>query len=195
MSLGGVRFGRLEESLRDQLLASAGEATPTYDHVGSTLDPERRSAAGVRARHLDLGRGDTAFSEARTAVRTWVPHSGIGATVEPAGQAVELDATVLVVLRFGPFYLVAPNRVVAVIDEPRRFAFAYGTLPTHPESGEESFTVEQRADGTVRATICVQATPATLAARAAGPAGRWLQGVALRRYLRAIHRHVTSKAA
>jgi hypothetical protein len=32
-------------------------------------------------------------------------------------------------------------RVVAVIDEANRYGFAYGTLPVHPETGEEAFMI------------------------------------------------------
>lgn len=46
-----------------------------------------------------------------------------------------------------------PVRVVAVVDEPRRRGFAYGTLPGHPLSGEESFVVEHRDDDSVWLTI------------------------------------------
>ncbi|MGI9120990.1 MAG: DUF1990 family protein [Acidimicrobiales bacterium] len=127
-----------------------------------------------------------AFAAARRALRSWAPQRAIGAHVEPSSQVVALGAAVLIVLRWGPFTVVAPDRVVAVIDEPRRFVFAYGTLPGHPERGEESFTVETLPDGTVRATIRVQARPATALARATAPMVRWLQGAALRAYLGAI---------
>jgi uncharacterized protein (UPF0548 family) len=120
-----------------------------------------------------------------------VPHRGIGADVLPSGQLVELGATVLVILRWGPMFVVAPDRIVAVVDEPRRFAFAYGTLPGHPERGEESYTAEMRDDGTVRVTIRVQAGPATLPARVLAPVVRRLQAAALRGYLRAVADYVT----
>ena len=42
-----------------------------------------------------------------------------------------------------------PARVVYVIDEPLRKGFAYGTLPGHPETGEEAFIVEYRDDDSV----------------------------------------------
>jgi uncharacterized protein (UPF0548 family) len=119
-----------------------------------------------------------------------VTHSGINAVLEPASQPVELGATVLVVLRLGPVHVIAPDRVVRVIDEPQRFAYAYGTLPGHPECGEESFTVEELADGTVRATIRVQARAATIPARVVAPVVRLLQATALRRYLAAFAAHV-----
>ncbi len=191
MNVGGLRLGRPLDSELNELLRRAREANVTYDHLGSTLDPARWNAPAVRSQRVDVGRGEAAFGAARTAVQTWVPQQGLGAVVVPAQQPVALGETLLVVLRFGPFCVVAPDRVVVVVDEPRRFAFAYGTLPGHPERGEESFTVEWRPDDTVEATIRVQAAGATLAARAATPVVRWLQNVALRRYLRAISRHVT----
>jgi uncharacterized protein (UPF0548 family) len=195
MKVAGVRCGRLTGAERDRLLDAARQAPPNYDHVGSTLDPARWSGPLMAERHLDVGSGGAAFAAARTALSTWVPHTGIGATIEPPGQPVEEGATILVVLRFGPFTVVAPDRVVAVVDEPRRFAFAYGTLPSHPERGEESFTAEHRDDGTVRVTIRVEAVAGTLAARAVAPVLRRVQHVALRRYLEAVARFVDSRTA
>lgn len=195
MNLFGVRLGALSERERDGLLAEARAAAPTYDHVGSTLDPARWAAPGVRTRHLHVGRGDRTFQAARRALRTWVPQAGIGAVVEPVGQPVETGATVLVVLRRGPLHVIAPDRIVAVVDEARRFGFAYGTLPGHPERGEESFLVEHLDDSTVRATIRVQAGPGTRPARAVAPVVRRLQHAAVDAYLRAIADHVASATA
>lgn len=96
----------------------------------------------------------------------------------------------LVVLRYGPCRVVAPDRIVTVINESRCFAFAYGTLPGHPARGEESFAVERRADDTVRATIRVQATPATFLARVGTPIVKRFQAAALQKYLFAIAAHV-----
>jgi uncharacterized protein (UPF0548 family) len=195
MNVGGLRFGRPSDRELAELLQLAREGKVTYDHVGSTLDPRRWDGPAVRSHDVEVGRGEAAFGAARAALQTWVPQRGLGADVVPAQQLVALGETVLVVLRFGPFFVVAPDRVVVVIDEPRRFAFAYGTLPGHPERGEESFTVEWRPDDSVQATIRVQAGPATLAARAAAPFVRSVQGAALRRYLRAITGYVTRAEA
>lgn len=190
MSIGGLRLGAFDGDLRDRLLDAARAGAPTYDYVGETLDPRRWSAPEVRSFSLEVGHGARAFDAARDALSTWVPHAAIGARVEPDGPTVEAGATVLVVLRRGPVYVVAPNRIVGVVDQPRRFAFAYGTLPGHPERGEESFTVEHLEDDTVRATIRVHAGPGTLPARAVAPAIRRLQTAALHRYLEAVANHV-----
>jgi uncharacterized protein (UPF0548 family) len=38
-------------------------------------------------------------------------------------------------------FVTAAARVVYVVEEPQHFGFAYGTLPGHPEQGEEAFDV------------------------------------------------------
>ena len=195
MKFAGVGVGRLSERSRAELLRRAREATPTYDHLGSTLDPARWAEPAVHTHLLDVGRGEEAFRAARAALQTWVAQRGIGAEVIPANAAVAVDETVVLVVRRGPFFMVAPTRVVKVVDGPRRFAYAYGTLPGHPESGEESFDVEQLPDDTIRVVIRVRAVPASLAARAAGPIALRLQAAALRGYLDAIAGHVTATVA
>jgi hypothetical protein len=70
------------------------------------------------------------------------------------------------------FGVVCPCRVVHVVDEPRRRGFAYGTLPGHPEQGEESFTVTHEADDSVVFRVAAFSRPATLSAGQAGVARR-----------------------
>jgi uncharacterized protein (UPF0548 family) len=60
-----------------------------------------------------------------------------------AGATVSVLAQV-----FGVWWLNAA-RIVYVIDEPRRFGFAYGTLPDHIARGEERFMIEWREDDSV----------------------------------------------
>lgn len=186
----GLRLGRMSDAALVQLLEGARRSQLTYDHVGSTLQFKGAGGRHVGTHQRDLGDGAIAFAAGVTALRTWVAQHGIGARVFPDGQPVEVGATVLVVLHRGPIRVVALNRIVAVIDEPDRFAFAYGTLPGHPERGEESFMVEHLPDDTVRATIRVDAEPGTIPARATAPLVRRLQLTALHGYLDAIAAHV-----
>ena len=76
--------------------------------------------------------------------------------------------------------------VVCVVDEPGRRGFAYGTLPGHPERGEEALILQQHRGGAVTFTITAFSRPAGLLARAAGPAGRAIQHHITMRYLRAL---------
>ncbi len=66
--------------------------------------------------------------------------------------------------------------------------FAYGTLPGHPESGEERFVVRLTPEGQVVYEIRVFFRLASRAARLAGPLSLVLQRVATGRYVAAIRR-------
>jgi len=79
-----------------------------------------------------------------------------------------------------------PARVVYVIDEPDRKGFAYGTLPGHPERGEESFVVERRPDESVWLTIRSFSRPANRWFWAAYPLLRMMQAIFTERYKRAL---------
>ena len=67
-----------------------------------------------------------------------------------------------------------------------RRGFAYGTLPGHPESGEEAFVIERHDDDTVSFTITAFSRHATRLARVAGPLGRAAQRRITARYLRSL---------
>lgn len=79
-----------------------------------------------------------------------------------------------------------PARVVYVVDEADRKGFAYGTLPGHPERGEESFIVERRPDDSVWLVIRAFSRPASAMFWAAFPALRILQALFTARYERAL---------
>jgi len=105
---------------------------------------------------------------------------------------VSLDATVIIAFGSKFLSLFAPCRVVAVIDEPDRFAFAYGTLPGHPEQGEECFSAWKTTEGKVTFTIRAFSRPASLLARASGPLGPRVQITTTWGYLNALKKFVSS---
>ena len=80
----------------------------------------------------------------------------------------------------------APCRVVYITDEPDRQGFAYGTLPGHPESGEEAFVIQRADDDTVSFRITAFSTPASDLATLAGPLGRLAQRRMTSRYFRSL---------
>ena len=187
-----VRLGRPDHATLDELLARAAVSSLTYDHVGSTLPSTEVPGRTIRTEQLDLGVGPAAFDAAVAGLRTWVCHRGLGATVHPADPSLEVGTSLLVVLHVGPVSVVVPDRIVAVVDEPRRFGFAYGTLEGHQERGEESFVVEHLDDDRVVATIGLDARAATISARLAAPAVGWFQRLAVHRYLSAWRDAVAS---
>lgn len=180
-----ITFGDPAPGRLDAALAEAARLEVSYDHVGSTLDP----AVACHTRTVELGRDN--FDAGVSGLKAWACHRGIGASVHPEGAPIAVGVTVLVVLRVGPVRLLVPDRIVAVVHEPDRFGFAYGTLPGHPERGEEAFLVERHADGRTTATIRVAAQGDWLIARLASPIVRRLQRVALNRYLAELQRYAT----
>ncbi|NIL65051.1 DUF1990 domain-containing protein [Salinispora arenicola] len=76
--------------------------------------------------------------------------------------------------------------VLLAINEDDRAGFAYGTLPGHPECGEEAFLVRRDGMGQVYFEVRAFSRPGSLIARIAGPVGRLAQDVMTRRYLGAM---------
>lgn len=107
-----------------------------------------------------------------------------------AASDIPLRRGSVVLMRWGPGALSVrvPCRVLAVVEEPRRRGFTYGTLPGHPEAGEEQFLLEHLADDRVRLTISAVSRPASALARLGGPLTRVVQSLMTRRYLRALDR-------
>lgn len=91
-------------------------------------------------------------------------------------------------LRAGPLGFDAPCRVVYVIDQARRKGFGYGTLPGHPDSGEEAFIVQHEADDRITLNVIAFSKPATMLAKVGAPVARLAQELITRRYLRALAR-------
>jgi uncharacterized protein (UPF0548 family) len=150
---------------------TAGVLPPGYHHL-------RRSGP--------IGSGPQTFAGAASALLSWQVHLRAGLRVSASSAIAERGTVVLLGLGTGRLRIGAPCRVVYLTDEPGRRGFAYGTLPGHPERGEEAFLIEQHHDGTVSFTITAFSRPATPLAKAAGPAGRAIQRHLTTRYLRAL---------
>lgn len=96
----------------------------------------------------------------------------------------------MVALPLGPLRVLAPCRIVYVLEEPYRRGFAYGTLPGHPERGEESFVVTRSPDGEVRFTVTAFSRPADLLARLGAPVAGRIQRRVTRRYVEGLARNL-----
>lgn len=158
----------------------------TYDEVGATRDPGSLPPPGhhlLRTR-VRLGDGQRVFAAAGRALLRWDMQRAAGLRI--AAGTPDASPGVRVVMRAGPVRI--PCEVVWTVAEERRTGFAYGTLPGHPECGEESFVVEYEAGGAVRLDVTAFSRPAAWYARAAGPAGRLVQRLMTRRYGHALRR-------
>lgn len=156
----------------------------SYPEVGFTRG---HLPAGYRHDHwqVELGADEAGrFDRAAAALRNWQPQRGAGLRVRPDAP-VEPDTTFALVLPVGPLTVLAGARTVYVIDEPDRWGFAYGTLASHPEQGEEYFGVT-RSDGSVAFEITAFSRPRDRLARLGGPVTRYLQLKTTRKYLQAM---------
>ena len=161
------------------------QANLTYAEVGRTRDHMPDGYHHLRRRAV-VGTGRDRFEEAAGALLGWNMHRRAGLSVRASGESVSEGAVAVLRLGRGPIGVHAPVRVVYVVGEPRRKGFAYGTLPGHPESGEEAFTVELHDGGEVTFTISAFSRPSTLLARAGAPISRMVQERVTNRYLRSV---------
>jgi uncharacterized protein (UPF0548 family) len=172
----------------DRLLGVARAGRPTYAEVGAT--EEEAFPGGYRhdEDELRLGGGEDRFVRAVSAVRGWQAQLGAGVEVVPAGARVVDGQTVLLLIRAAGLWTVAPCRVVYVREEADRFAFAYGTLPGHPEQGEVSFSVTRGAEGEIVFRVASFSRPVDRLARLARPLSRRIQRRVTLEYLSSIKR-------
>lgn len=153
----------------------------TYREVGATAhDP---LPAGYHHVRVSRSLGVVDLDAVAEILMTWKvqERSGVRRVAGPERVALDVDVTFRFLLQ------TIPCRVVELLDEPDRRGFAYGTLPGHPETGEERFVAERDpATGEVTATITAFSNAGTWQTRLAGPVGRLLQRGMTRRYLAAM---------
>ncbi|WP_051722589.1 DUF1990 family protein [Streptomyces albus] len=177
----------------EEAYRAACAAEPTYPETGATRGGPLPAGYPLRVRRsLRIGGGPEVFERAGAFVLGWGPQRAAGLAPYP-GTPAEEGGTVLLLPRPGGLPLpgpLIPCRVVWTEHGPDRTGFAYGSLPGHPECGEESFTVIRDADGAVRVEIAVFSRAAAWYTRLAGPVARGAQRLALERYLRSVARAV-----
>jgi uncharacterized protein (UPF0548 family) len=150
--------------------ATAGELPPGYHHL-------RRSEV--------VGTGRAAFASVAEALLSWEIQRLAGLRVDASSDRVDVGVEVRLGVGIGPLRVVAPCRVIEVVAQERCRGFAYGTLPGHPEMGEERFLVRLDDAGRVHAEIVAFSRPARWFSRLGAPAARGAQELITRRYLRA----------
>lgn len=165
---------------------SALAAPLTYPEVGESLGAGTPTGYRHSEQCVRVGKGRETFELAADAVMRWQVHRGAGLDVLASSDRVEEGAVAVVRLTVGPIKIDGANRVVAVLDEPDRRGFAYGTLDGHPEQGEQAFVVEIDDDDTVTFTVRSFTKRASLLALLGGPLNARIQDQIAERYLMAL---------
>lgn len=168
----------------------------SYDAVGATsvVDAKHETPPGYRRfeETVLVGTGTDHWTFASHAILRWGIKTRSGFTIQGADGTSVTNTVVSpgdrfwLVAHMGPLRIKEPVRIVAVVDQPRRKGFAYGTLVGHPVSGEEAFILDLDDDGSVWLTIRSLTRPATGLRRATFPALALAQRWYRRRYLCAL---------
>ena len=138
----------------------------------------------VAWKHYSYVRYDGRLPRLADALMTWRVQTGSGLTIFPA-EPVRPGLTFALWFRLAGAYATAVGRVVYVTSEPDRAGFAYGTLPAHPEQGEEAFhLVRQGAQLLFR--VRAFSRPRHPLARLGAPVSRVLQQRMNQAYLKTM---------
>ena len=142
-----------------------------------------------------IGRGNTAFEQAKLALREW-RHFELGWVERfPENASIEAGTTVAVLIHHFGLWSLNGCRVVYEVGrlEENRFGFAYGTLTNHAEMGEEVFQVSISAESEeVSYNIRAASKPRAALARIGYPITRMLQARFRRDSITAMQRAVIS---
>ena len=175
----------MTELLAPEMTRDLRCARLTYADVGATAG---QLPLGYHHQMLSepIGYGRAQFEAAVRCLMSWEMHARAGLHPQVSDLRVQRGSVAVLRLHVGPVNLHVPVRVVRVLDEPRWQGFAYGTLPGHPERGEESFVVELAQDGTVFFHLVAFSRPGRWFTRLGGPVARASQLLISERYLAAV---------
>jgi uncharacterized protein (UPF0548 family) len=138
-------FKKPSDERIDTFIESQSRLDFTYPSVGATENGGHPSGFLVDHNRIHLGAGQATFDAAKRALCEWQHYRFDWIELHRPDVDPEPAQTVGVLARALGLWVLNVCRVVYVLEEIQRvhrFAFAYGTLPEHAESGEERFQVE-----------------------------------------------------
>ncbi|MEO5957693.1 MAG: DUF1990 domain-containing protein [Opitutaceae bacterium] len=162
-------------------LARQANVEFSYAELGASRDG---APAGYDLDHnrVPLGAGEKQFAAACAALRSWRMFPAPWTRIAPANAPLRVGQNVAMIAHaFG--WWVSGCRIVYLVDEntpAKQFGFAYGTLASHIEQGEERFMVEMLPDGSVWYDLRAFSRPRHRLVALAKPLARRLQ----RRFVR-----------
>ncbi|WP_062993450.1 DUF1990 family protein [Nocardia anaemiae] len=160
-----------------------GDPPFTYTEVGATREVLPAGYHQFRLRRR-IGSGRALFERAGAEILAYRMQKGTGIFREADTPTAEPGTRLTVRLGIGPVGITAPCRIVYVLAEPDRRGFAYGTLPGHPEIGEELFAVEyDPTDDSVYGMVTAFSRPGAWYVRLGGPVVRTIQRIIAGKYI------------
>lgn len=157
----------------------------TYSEVGATAGALPAGYHHVRAERV-VGHGRELFERACDELLSGQVQRRAGAHVHLSEVPLRTGTLLRMRLRMGALAFDAPCVVVWAERSRDLCGFAYGTLPGHPERGEERFELRITASGDVVFSIVAFSAPARWFTRLGAPVARRVQARITRRYLAAF---------
>jgi uncharacterized protein (UPF0548 family) len=164
----------------DDFLSTKQRQDFSYPEVGMTRQAMTAPSGYVTDHYrIQLGEGPLAFDQALAALKRWQQFNLGWINVSSTEIPIQSGSLVGLLASCAALWLLFACRIVYVVNEDgpiKKFGFAYGTLPEHPECGEERFMVEYDAsDNSVWYDILAFSHPAALPVRVAYPIARIIQ--------------------
>jgi uncharacterized protein (UPF0548 family) len=178
-----VSFGRPSEATLRQFLLKQAATSFSYSQVHHTQQAGPMPGFDNDRNRVLLGRGQAVYDAACEALCRWEMFPGGWAYIAPKGTPIKTGETLAMVAKVFGMYWLNACRIVYTLDgtgPERRYGFAYGTLPSHIECGEERFSIEWLDDDTVWYDLKAFSHPRRWFVWAAYPLARLLQ----RRFVR-----------
>jgi uncharacterized protein (UPF0548 family) len=175
MKINEMLYLKIPNTLKiSRFVENQKELPYTYVSVGATIQDKIEGYDNDFAKAI-IGEGEADFERAKQAIRAWKMFPSNWTKILPSNSPIAENTTIAMFAMFAGFWWRNACKIVYVINEKRRFGFAYGTLPGHIESGEELFLVEWGDDNKVYYSIKAFSKPRHLLAKIAYPVMRLLQ--------------------
>ena len=119
----------------------------SYSEVAATkgeLPDSVSDKYNVDRYYTEIGKGAECFRKAKLALQRW-QHFDLG-WINIQAPAPVVDLVVPVVVRVFGIWTLNYCKVVYLLEERNKWGFAYGTLSTHGESGEERFVLSHNLE-------------------------------------------------
>jgi uncharacterized protein (UPF0548 family) len=144
----------------------------TYPEQGMTRQDVPQVGYVRDHNRVHLGTGSSLYMESKAALRRWQQFELGWVRVRTNNAPLKPDETVCLQVHFAFLW-----KLFACTSSPiKKFGFAYGTLPGHPESGEERFLIEWNSiDDSVWYDILAYSQPGNFAVALGYPFSRLMQ--------------------
>jgi len=136
----------LEEQKDSKLTYSLIKGTLEHNTKEEFLKDERFKEFDLDHHRLKLGQGESIYNKAVEGLKAWKQFNQEWVELHFPGTPIVVGSDIAICARSMALWTMSACRIVYTLEEAndsiKRFGFAYGTLETHVESGEERFLIE-----------------------------------------------------